>query len=72
MTWNKRFISLEDVPTIIKQGMQLAKDGNSTVEQMRCIYILEDSKTIYMILFLDFLNNVPENISKFYLCQMAS
>lgn len=72
MTWTKRSMNLEDIPAIIKQGMQLAKDGNPIVEQIRCVYILEDPKIVYMIPFLDFLDNAPENISKFYLCQMAS
>ena len=72
MTWNQRSIDLEDIPAIIQQGMQLAKDGNPIVEQIRCVYVLEDSEIIYMIPLLDFLDNVPENISRFYLCQMAS
>lgn len=52
--------------------MVMAKAGNPLVEQLRCVFTLEDKKIIYMIPLLDFIDSPPEKISKFYLCQMAS
>lgn len=72
MNWIKKEIKLEDTGAIASQGMAMAKAGNPLVEQLRCIYTLEDDKIIYMIPLLDYIDNPPENITKFYLCQMAS
>ena len=72
MTWLKKEIAQNDIPAIAEQGMIMAKTGNPTVEQIRCVYTLEDNKIIYMIPLLDYIDNPPENITKFYLCQMAS
>lgn len=71
MTWIKKEIKLEDTSAIASQGMAMAKAGNPLVEQLRCVYALEDNKIIYMIPLLDYIDNPPENITKFYLCQMA-
>lgn len=71
MNWIKKEIKLEDTSAIASQGMAMAKAGNPLVEQLRCVYTLEDNKIIYMIPLLDYINNPPENITKFYLCQMA-
>lgn len=71
MNWVKREIKLEDIGAIATQGMAMAKAGNPLVEQLRCVYTLEDNKIIYMIPLLDYIDNPPEKISKFYLCQMA-
>ena len=72
MNWIKSEIKLEDTGAIASQGMAMAKAGNPLVEQIRCVYTLEDNKIIYMIPLLDYIDNPPENITKFYLCQMAS
>ena len=72
MTWLKKQINQDDIPAIAEQGMIMAKAGNPLVEQLRCVYTLEDNKIIYMIPLLDYIDNPPENITKFYLCQMAS
>lgn len=71
MNWIKKEIKLEDTGAIASQGMAMAKAGNPFVEQLRCVYALEDNKIIYMIPLLDYIDNPPENITKFYLCQMA-
>lgn len=71
MNWIKKEIKLEDTSAIASQGMAMAKAGNPLAEQLRCVYTLEDNKIIYMIPLLDYINNPPENITKFYLCQMA-
>lgn len=71
MNWIKKEIKLEDTSAIASQGMTMAKAGNPLAEQLRCVYTLEDNKIIYMIPLLDYINNPPENITKFYLCQMA-
>ena len=70
--WIKKLISPEDIPSIAQQGTAMARAGNPIVEQLRCVYTLEDNKIIYMIPLLDYIDNPPENITKFYLCQMAS
>lgn len=72
MTWLKKEIMQNDIPAIAEQGRIMAKAGNPLVEQLRCIYTLEDNKIIYMMPLLDYIDNPPENITKFYLCQMAS
>lgn len=72
MNWNIRLIDLEDVPSIAIQGKAMAKTGNPLVEQIRCVYALEDPKILYFSSLLDYIDNPPEKISKFYLCQMAS
>lgn len=70
--WVKKLINSEDIPAVAQQGMVMAKAGNPLVEQIRCVYTLEDDKIVYMIPLLDYIDNPPENITKFYLCQMAS
>lgn len=72
MNWVKKEIEQKDIAAIAEQGMIMAKAGNPLVEQLRCVYTLEDNKIIYMIPLLDYLDNPPQNITKFYLCQMAS
>lgn len=72
MKWIKREIKSEDIGAIATQGMAMAKAGNPLVEQLRCVFTLKDDKIIYMIPLLDYIDNPPENITKFYLCQMAS
>ena len=72
MTWIKKEIAQNDIPSIAEQGRIMAKAGNPIVEQLRCVYALEDNKIIYIIPLLDYIDNPPENITKFYLCQMAS
>lgn len=72
MNWVKKEIEQKDIPAIAEQGMIMAKAGNPLVEQLRCVYTLEDNKITYMIPLLDYIDNPPENITKFYLCQMAS
>lgn len=70
--WVKKLINSEDIPAVAQQGMVMAKAGNPLAEQIRCVYTLEDDKIVYMIPLLDYIDNPPENITKFYLCQMAS
>lgn len=70
--WVKKLINSEDIPAVAQQGMVMAKAGNPLVEQIRCVYTLEDDKIVYMIPLLDYIDNPPENITKFFLCQMAS
>lgn len=72
MSWVKQEIKLEDIGAIATQGMIMAKAGNPLVEQLRCVYTLKDDEILYMIPLLDYIDNPPENITKFYLCQMAS
>lgn len=72
MKWIKREIKSEDINAIATQGMAMAKAGNPLVEQLRCVFTLEDDKIIYMIPLLDYIDNPPKNITKFFLCQMAS
>ena len=72
MKWIKREVKVEDTGAIATQGMAMAKAGNPLIEQLRCVFILEDDKIIYMIPLLDYIDNPPEKISKFFLCQMAS
>lgn len=72
MKWIKREIKSEDISAIASQGMAMAKAGNPLVEQLRCVFTLEDNKIIYMIPLLDYIDNPPKNITKFFLCQMAS
>ena len=72
MNWVKKEIEQKDIPAIVEQGMIMAKAGNPLVEQLRCVYTLDDNKITYMIPLLDYIDNPPENVTKFYLCQMAS
>lgn len=72
MKWIKREIKSEDISAIASQGMAMAKAGNPLVEQLRCVFTLEDNKIIYMIPLLDYIDNPPKNITKFFLCQMDS
>lgn len=72
MNWIKREIKLEDIPAIAKQGMAMAKAGNPIVEQLRCVYQLENDPVIYMIPLLDYIDAVPDQkFISFQLCQMA-
>ena len=71
MKWTKREIAQADIAAIAEQGMIMAKAGNSLVEQLRCVYTLDDNKITYMIPLLDYIDNPPKNITKFYLCQMV-
>ena len=72
MKWDIRPINLEDVASIAIQGRELAKSGNPIVEQTRCIYMLDDPKIIYMIPLLDYIDDPPEKISKFFLGQVVT
>ena len=72
MKWIKREIKLEDVKAIATQGMAMAKAGNPLVEQLRCVYQLENDPVIYMIPLLDYIDTVPDQkIISFQLCQMV-
>lgn len=67
MKWNKQLVTPENIPAIIQQGMTMAKTGNPLVNQIRCVFTLEDKKVVYMIPLLDYIDNPPEQISKLYL-----
>lgn len=70
--WNKKIIEEQDIPTIAQQGMAMAKAGNPIVEQLRCVYQLENDPVIYMIPLLDYVDAVPDQkFISFQLCQMA-
>ncbi len=71
--WNKKRIEEKDIPLIISQGMEMVKQGNELVEQIRCIYKLENDNIIYMMSLLDYIDNLPQNkIIEFWLCQMVN
>ena len=70
--WNKKVIEEKDIPAIAKQGMAMAKAGNPIVEQLRCVYQLENDPVIYMIPLLDYVDAVPDQkFISFQLCQMV-
>jgi len=70
--WNKKIIEEQDIPAIAQQGMAMAKAGNPLVEQLRCVYQLENDPIIYMIPLLDYVDAVPnQKFTSFQLCQMV-
>ena len=70
--WNKTPIEEKDISALVAKGKALAQAGNPIVENIRCVYTIEEDTIIYMIPLLDFIDNPIEKFSKFYLCQMAS
>ena len=71
MSWNLKHIELKDVPLIVQQGRELAKQGNPLVEQLRCIYTLEDKNIIYLAPLLDYIDSPPHELTSFLLGQMV-
>lgn len=61
MKWTKLPIKMEDVPSIEKQGRAMAQAGNPLIEQLRCVFTLENDKTLYVIPLLDYIDNIPES-----------
>lgn len=73
MPWQRREIKLEDIPSVVEQGFALAKAGSPIIEQMRCVFTLENDNIIYSYPLLDYLDNLPdEKVTSFTLYQMVN
>ena len=71
--WNKTAIKLEDIPSIAMQGRVMAQAGNPLVEQIWCVFTLDDKKIIYTLPLLDYIDNVPEqSITSFHIYQKVA
>lgn len=70
MSWTRTKIELADIPAIAQQGMEMAKEGNPLVEQLRCVYTLENDPCVYVFPLVDYVDNVPtSNFTSFSLYQ---
>ena len=70
MKWKKKQIYIEDLHKITEQLQQLVKEGAEIIEDLRCVYIQEDTNMTFMLMPYDFLDLNPRPaISKFFLYQ---
>lgn len=70
MKWQKHPIELKDVPAFIVQANAMVKAANPVVEQIHCVYTLENNTLIYNYPLLDFLREVPtEKFTSFIIYQ---
>lgn len=62
MSWKYTNIPLDQLPNIIKQIDIDVRNGNPVLDDIRCIYTLDDDNIIYISTVFDFvdLNPKPE------------
>ena len=58
--WQRKVIDTENFGSVIPEGMQLIKAGEPIVEQLRCVFQLENDPCIYMLPLLDYVDFRPE------------
>lgn len=58
--WQQKVIDKENFGSVIPEGMQLIKAGEPIVEQLRCVFQLENDPCIYMLPLLDYVDFRPE------------
>jgi len=71
--WNIRKIEITDIPSIQEQGKILIKAGNQIVEQLRCVFTLENDNKLYIYPLLDFVDmELSDKYTSFFLYQMVT
>ena len=58
--WQRKVIDEENFGSVIPEGMRLIKAGEPIVEQLRCVFQLENDPCIYMLPLLDYVDFRPE------------
>ena len=56
----RKIIDEEHFNSVISEGMRLIKTGEPIVEQLRCVFQLENDPCIYMLPLLDYVDFKPE------------
>jgi len=62
MKWNKKVIENKDIAALTAQLHMLCLQGNSAVENIRCVYKLKDTDFIYYESIFDWIDKYHENI----------
>ena len=71
--WNKTIIKLEDTSKLREQGLAMIKAGNPLVEQIRCVFTLQDDPIIYMYPLLDYVDlNIEKDFTSFQIYQFQA
>ena len=67
--WKKTDVPIEKLPDIIKQLNLAIANGDNILEQMMCIYKLENSAVMYLRTPWDFIDDMKQlkPIKEFYL-----
>ena len=58
--WQRKVIDEKDFGAVIPHGMKLIKAGEPIVEQLRCVFQLENDPCIYVLPLLDYVDFRPE------------
>ena len=72
MNWIIRHIQIRHLPDVIQRFKKDIENGNTEIENIRCIYQTDNSTIIHMLSIFDFLDlNIEEStIRTFALCQV--
>ena len=69
--WKKTSINIKDLPVTIEKLKLAIKNGDHSLEKMRCFYKISDNIS-YLLMPWDFIDNIPniKTIKSFYLYTM--
>lgn len=71
--WQRKVIEEKDIEAVAPQGMAMIKAANPLVEQLRCVFQLENDPCIYMYSLLDYVDFKPgSKIVSLSIYQMVS
>jgi len=67
--WKRTMVPIEDLPMTVKRIEQAVKNGEKSLEKIRCVYILNDTPVVQSRMPWDFLDEAQKqlNIKEFYL-----
>jgi hypothetical protein len=67
--WKRTMVPIENLPMTIKNIEQAVKNGEKSLEKIRCVYILNDTPVVHSRMPWDFLDETQKQLSikEFYL-----